>query len=108
MAESSRARSENVDATSAFTHGARGVASEGAAPSNHDFRAVEHRGRSGTGVGFDFSRFLTYSLGSANELEYHLLLARDVGFLPADQHSRLSTQLEEVRRMLAGLMATLS
>jgi four helix bundle protein len=41
------------------------------------------------------------------EVEYDLLLARDLGFLPAAEHSRLSAQLEEVRRMLSGLMASL-
>jgi four helix bundle protein len=55
----------------------------------------------------DFRRFLGHSLGSLNEVEYDLLLARDLGFLPAAEHSRLSTLLEEVRRMLSGLMATL-
>jgi four helix bundle protein len=55
----------------------------------------------------DFRRFLGHSLGSLNEVEYDLLLARDLGFLPAAEQSRLSAQLEEVRRMLSGLMASL-
>ena len=61
----------------------------------------------GRGSDPDFRRFLFHSLGSLNEVEYDLLLARDLGFLPAAEHSRLSTQLEEVRRMLSGLMASL-
>ena len=56
----------------------------------------------------DFRRFLWHSLGSCNELEYDLLLARDLGFLRRDLHSQLSTQLEEVRRMLAGLVQSLN
>jgi len=55
----------------------------------------------------DFRQFLGHSLGSLNEVEYDLLLARDLEFLPAAEHSRLSAQLEEVRRMLSGLMASL-
>ena len=64
----------------------------------------------GTGRGSDpdFRRFLWHSLGSLNEVEYDLLLARDVGFLPAAQQSRLSGQLEEVRRMLSGLIGRLA
>jgi four helix bundle protein len=61
----------------------------------------------GRGSDPDFRRFLGHSLGSLNEVEYDLLLARDLGFLPAAEHSRLSAQLEEVRRMLSGLMASL-
>jgi four helix bundle protein len=55
----------------------------------------------------DFNRFLRHSLGSLNEVEYDLLLARDLGFLNAPGHARLRTQLEEVRRMLNGLMGQL-
>ena len=47
------------------------------------------------------SRHLTF-LGSCNELEYDLLLARDLEFLPPASHARLAGQLEEVRRMLSG------
>ena len=36
----------------------------------------------GRGTDRDFRRFLVHSLGSLNELEYDLLLARDLGFLP--------------------------
>jgi four helix bundle protein len=62
----------------------------------------------GRGSDPDFRRFLRHSLGSLNEVEYDLLLARDLGFVPAAEHSRLSAQLEEVRRMLSGLIASLA
>lgn len=61
----------------------------------------------GRGSDPDFCRFLWHSLGSCNELEYDLLLARDLRFLQDPLHSRLATQLEEVRRMLTGLVRTL-
>jgi four helix bundle protein len=66
---------------------------------------AEGRGRSSDP---DFRRFLFHSLGSCNELEYDLLLARDLNFLPAAKHSALAGQLEEVRRMLTGLVHTIS
>ena len=56
----------------------------------------------------DFRRFLWHSLGSCNELEYDLLLARDLRFLPVELHRRLAGQLEEVRCMLSGLVQRLT
>ena len=41
---------------------------------------AEGCGRSGDA---ELARFLQIAMGSASELEYHLLLARDLGFLPA-------------------------
>ena len=61
----------------------------------------------GRGTDPDFRRFLLHSLGSLNEVEYDLLLARDLGFLPSVEHARLSALLEEVRRMLSGLIASI-
>ncbi|MDQ3348016.1 MAG: four helix bundle protein [Acidobacteriota bacterium] len=62
----------------------------------------------GRGSDLDFRRFLRHSLGSCNELEYDLLLARDLGFVPSELHASLSQRLEEVRRMLSGLVRRLS
>jgi len=55
----------------------------------------------------DFARFLQIATGSASELEYHLLLARDLNLLPAPDYERLCGQAVEVKRMLASLMKTL-
>jgi four helix bundle protein len=51
----------------------------------------------------EFSRFVRISLGSATELEYHLLLSHDVGFLSALPHESLSAQVLRIQGMLAGL-----
>ena len=56
----------------------------------------------------DFRRFLWHSLGSSNEVEYDLLLAKDLGFLPLRLHTGLTGQVEEVRRMLIGLVQRLT
>ncbi len=56
----------------------------------------------------EFRRFARIALGSASELEYHLLLARDLGLLPAATHDRVSEGVVEIKRMLAGLIAKLS
>jgi four helix bundle protein len=62
----------------------------------------------GRGSDPDFRRFLWHSLGSCNELEYDLLLARDLKVLPGEVHSGLERQVEEVRRMLSGLVKSLT
>ena len=43
-------------------------------------------------------------MGSASELDYHLLLSRDLGFLEDDAYQRTSKSLTEVRKMLASLL----
>jgi four helix bundle protein len=63
---------------------------------------------SGRGSNPDFRRFCCYALGSANELEYHLLLAKDLRFLPVAVHDRRAEQIQEVRRMLVSLVRTLT
>ncbi|MEX1186357.1 MAG: four helix bundle protein [Gemmatimonadaceae bacterium] len=54
-----------------------------------------------------FARFLRISLGSLSELEYHLLAGRDVGAISTSDHRSLSSQVEEVRMMLHGLVRKL-
>lgn len=53
----------------------------------------------------DFSRFLQIAFGSACELEYHLLLAADLGMLLNEKHRELEIRLLEVKRMLASLIS---
>jgi four helix bundle protein len=55
----------------------------------------------------DFARFLQIAVGSASELEYHLLLARGLDLLKAADYRRLSDEAVEVKRMLASLMQKL-
>lgn len=52
----------------------------------------------------EFARFLQIAFGSANELEYHLILARDLQILDSEQHQQIENQLLEVKRMLASLL----
>jgi four helix bundle protein len=46
--------------------------------------------------------------GSVSELEYQLLLARDLDYLPADAHAHLAEQVTEVRRMLYRFIQSLN
>jgi four helix bundle protein len=55
----------------------------------------------------DFARFVDFAMGSASEVEYHLLLARDLGLLDAAAHAVLDDRAVEVKRMLASFLGTL-
>lgn len=51
----------------------------------------------------DFNRFVQIARGSAWEVEYHLLLARDLSLLDAKKHEALNAGINEIKRMLHGL-----
>ena len=48
----------------------------------------------------ELARFLQIAMGSASELEYQLILARDLNMIGNDAFSRHSSDLEEIKRML--------
>ncbi|MCL6217172.1 four helix bundle protein [Zunongwangia pacifica] len=56
----------------------------------------------------DFSRFLYISFGSANELEYQMLLSKDLNFISAEDYENLQLQTEEIKKMLSALIKTLN
>ena len=60
------------------------------------------RGRDG-----ELGRFLQIAMGSASELEYHLVLARDLDFLETVLYDELSGLVVEIKRMLASLIQKL-
>jgi four helix bundle protein len=45
-------------------------------------------------------------MGSASELEYHLLLAHDLGLLRDKEYEQLQAQAVEVKRMLSSLIVS--
>lgn len=54
-----------------------------------------------------FARYLRIAIGSASELEYHLLAARDMEAISRSEHHALSAQVVEVRMTLHGLVRRL-
>jgi four helix bundle protein len=52
----------------------------------------------------ELGRYIRICLGSATELEYHLLLAKDVGCLQPSMYESLNADALEVQSMLVGLM----
>ncbi len=61
---------------------------------------AEGCGKRGNG---EFYRFLNVALGSASELEYHFLLARDLNFISEESYKSLDHSVVEIKRMLASL-----
>jgi len=52
----------------------------------------------------EMARFVRIAMGSASELDHHLLLCKDLGFLQDEDDKRESRQLIEIRKMLGALL----
>jgi four helix bundle protein len=61
----------------------------------------------GRGGDAELKRFCSIALGSASELQYFLLLARDLQLLADGDYDRLAESTTEVKRMLTGLVQKL-
>jgi four helix bundle protein len=55
----------------------------------------------------DFIRFLRIALGSASELEYHLILARDLDYLLGADYAPLTRAVVEVKKMITALIRSI-
>jgi four helix bundle protein len=53
----------------------------------------------------EFAHFLNIALGSSNEAEYFLLLAKDLGYLDNQQYEQLSTTINQIKGMLITLIS---
>ena len=51
----------------------------------------------------EFARFLDIAVGSASELDYQLLLVRDLGLVGQKDYEALSETTDHVRKMLVSL-----
>jgi len=61
----------------------------------------------GRGSEADLARFLQITAGSASALEYHILLANELGLLEVRQYESLAGEVTEVKRMLASFIQKL-
>src|SRR6516164_8977803 len=65
---------------------------------------AEGCGRWGDG---ELARFVQIAMGSASELQNHLRLAKDLGFLAAEEHTNVIKSLQSIRQMLTAFLQTL-
>lgn len=52
----------------------------------------------------ELGRFLQIALGSASELQYHLILARDLAYVPSNDYERVAAEVTGVKKMLTSLV----
>ena len=62
-------------------------------------------GRDGVG---ELVRFLNIAMGSASELQYQVMLARDLGYLDTDTSDAILTRVVEVKRMLGAYISKIN
>jgi four helix bundle protein len=56
----------------------------------------------------ELARFVHIASGSASELDYHLLLAYDLGLIEKGIYQELEKEISEIKRMLHGFEKTVS
>lgn len=56
----------------------------------------------------EFSQFLIIASGSSSELEYQLLLARDLNYISETDYEPIQTKLVEIRKMLNSFIQKLN
>jgi four helix bundle protein len=56
----------------------------------------------------ELARFMSIAAGSASESEYHILLARDLGYLDKETYCKLNERINEIKRMLNSLIQKLT
>lgn len=56
----------------------------------------------------EFAAELKKARAAGHDLEYNLLLSRDLGFLPEPLHDELTADVLEVRKMVSGLVKRIS
>jgi four helix bundle protein len=54
------------------------------------------------------ARFCSIASGSASELEYQILLARDLKLIKPEDYEKLAQQITEIKRMLTVFVQRLS
>jgi four helix bundle protein len=60
------------------------------------------------GGGAEFRQFLRVALGSASELEYHILLSHELGYLDTSQYESFNSKATELKRMLTSFIQKLN
>jgi len=60
------------------------------------------------GSRLEYKKFLRIAIGSSAELETQLIIAKKIGYLKESEYEKLTTQLDEIKRMLVSLIKSLT
>lgn len=55
----------------------------------------------------ELARFFQIAMGSASELEYHILLTKDLGFIDESTFEKLAKEIESIKKMLTSFIQKL-
>jgi len=55
----------------------------------------------------ELAQFLNIAAGSASEVEYEILLAKDTGYISLEQYNSLAKEIREIRSMIKKYMSQL-
>ncbi|MCK8816030.1 four helix bundle protein [Natroniella sulfidigena] len=55
----------------------------------------------------DYKRFIGIARGSVGELKYHLLLAKDLGYINGDDYLYFKSKIEIISKMLTGMLKSI-
>lgn len=58
----------------------------------------------GRGSNKEYAQFIQIALGSAYEIDYQILLAKDLGYLTNDVYKSLNERVDKTKRQLAALL----
>jgi len=61
----------------------------------------------GRNSNLELSHFLNVALGSSNEIDYQILLTKDLGYISQEQYELLKNQIGEIKAMLITLISKL-
>jgi four helix bundle protein len=56
----------------------------------------------------EYRQFVGIARGSSGELKYHVMVAKDLGYISENDYTSLKIELDEISKMLRGLAASLS
>ena len=56
----------------------------------------------------EYRQFVGIARGSSGELKYHLLLTKDLGYIPESDYLKFRIELDEISKMLKGLAKSLT
>jgi len=61
----------------------------------------------GRNSNLELSHFLNIALSSSNEIDYQILLTKDLGYISQEQYELLKNQIGEIKAMLIALISKL-